>query len=154
MSSAITLFSKKTKFENVLCDVFDDWEICKDEILPRDLKVGKGNGTVHVYLGSASEVSPMYKTLAPLFPNYVEPFKGDEIPKIEHYVEHKDVLQLIFECLHYRSKVDKAQDYEVKSKTDILLKDPNDIYFSFESELKISEGRFYFKILTTHSKIL
>lgn len=145
MNSAIERFSQNSSFESFNFDVFDDWEKCKDEILPRDLKEGTGNGTIHVYLGQASDESHAYKNLAELYPNYLEGFNEDQIPRVKHFIENKNLLQLIFECLHYRSKVGKAGKYDLSEKTSIVLNDPNDEYFTFESELKVSENRFYFK---------
>lgn len=44
---------KSVGFDQLVCDIFLNWEDVKDEILLPDRKVGSGNGTVHVFLGAA-----------------------------------------------------------------------------------------------------
>ena len=43
-------------YDQLVCDIFLDWEDVKDEILLPDRKLGSGNGTVHVFLGAADSV--------------------------------------------------------------------------------------------------
>jgi hypothetical protein len=44
---------KELGYNQLVCDIFANWEDVKDEILPPDRKQGTGNGTVHVFLGAA-----------------------------------------------------------------------------------------------------
>lgn len=43
-------------YNHLVCDIFDNWEDVKDEILLPERKDGSGNGTVHVFLGNADNV--------------------------------------------------------------------------------------------------
>ena len=43
-------------YNHLVCDIFDNWEDVKDEILLQERKEGSGNGTVHVFLGNADNV--------------------------------------------------------------------------------------------------
>ena len=40
-------------YDQLICDIFDNWENVKDEILIPERKSGSGNGTIHVFLGAA-----------------------------------------------------------------------------------------------------
>ena len=43
-------------YNHLVCDIFNNWEDVKDEILIPERKDGSGNGTVHVFLGNANNV--------------------------------------------------------------------------------------------------
>ena len=51
-------------FNQLVCDIFLNWEDVKDEILLPDRKIGSGNGTVHVFLGAAD--ADLHKEFASL----------------------------------------------------------------------------------------
>lgn len=36
-------------YNNLVCDIFINWENVKDEILLPERKKGSGNGTIHVF---------------------------------------------------------------------------------------------------------
>ena len=40
-------------YNQLVCDIFLNWEDVKDEILLPERKQGSGNGTIHVFLGAA-----------------------------------------------------------------------------------------------------
>lgn len=53
------IYNKKMSalgYNQLICDIFVNWEDVKDELLIPDRKSGSGNGTVHVFLGAADEV--------------------------------------------------------------------------------------------------
>lgn len=95
---------KELGYEQLVCDIFANWEDVKDEILPPDRKQGTGNGTVHVFLGAADA------KLRKEFPAYYENVsKGEDTSvgavKVKHYFLATNVLSMLgYTCRYYFSR--------------------------------------------------
>ena len=95
---------KELGYNQLVCDIFTDWEDVKDEILPPDRKQGTGNGTVHVFLGAADS------ELRKEFPAYYENVSNGEdtavgAVKVKHYFLATNVLSMLgYICRYYFEK--------------------------------------------------
>lgn len=136
-------------FNQLVCDIFLNWEDVKDEILLPDRKVGSGNGTVHVFLGAADA------ELRKEFSNcYAAVENGEETTahavKVKHFFLKTNVLSMLgYVCKYYNSK---GEDFNriISSILNQLDSAPNQNGFIFtESLFKLSTGsnklRPYFK---------
>ncbi len=96
-------------YNQLVCDIFLNWEDVKDEILLPDRKLGSGNGTVHVFLGAAdsalrSEFAKYYTSVE----------KGEDTSvqaaKIKHVFTKSNVLSMLgYVCQYYKAK---GEDYK------------------------------------------
>lgn len=95
---------KELGYNQLVCDIFTNWEDVKDEILPPDRKQGTGNGTVHVFLGAADS------ELRKEFPAYYENVSNGEdtavgAVKVKHYFLATNVLSMLgYICRYYFEK--------------------------------------------------
>ena len=95
---------KELGYNQLVCDIFANWEDVKDEILPPDRKQGTGNGTVHVFLGAADS------ELRKEFPAYYENVSNGEdtavgAVKVKHYFLATNVLSMLgYICRYYFEK--------------------------------------------------
>lgn len=95
-------------FNQLVCDIFLNWEDVKDEILLPDRKIGSGNGTVHVFLGAAD--ADLHKEFAYYY-NAVEHGEdtAKQAVKVKHYFLKSNVLSMLgYVCQYYKSK---GKDY-------------------------------------------
>lgn len=81
-------------YNQLVCDIFIDWENVKDEILLKERKEGTGNGTVHVFLGAGDAA------LREEFGSYYYKVENGEDPSvsaysIRHYFLKNNVLSMI-----------------------------------------------------------
>lgn len=140
---------KSVGFDQLVCDIFLNWEDVKDEILLPDRKVGSGNGTVHVFLGAADA------ELRKEFSSYYTAVENGEDTvthaiKIKHFFLKSNVLSMLgYVCQYCKSK---GKDFNsiVSSILKQLDSVPNqDGLISTESLFKLSIGsnklRPYFK---------
>lgn len=140
---------KSVGFDQLVCDIFLNWEDVKDEILLPDRKVGSGNGTVHVFLGAADA------ELRKEFSSYYTAVEHGEDTvthaiKIKHFFLKSNVLSMLGYVCQYCN--DKGKDFNsiVSSILKQLDSIPNqDGLISTESLFKLSIGsnklRPYFK---------
>lgn len=136
-------------FNQLVCDIFLNWEDVKDEILLPDRKIGSGNGTVHVFLGAAD--ADLHKEFAYYY-NAVEHGEdtAKQAVKVKHYFLKSNVLSMLgYVCQYYKSK---GKDYNgtVSLILEQLDNTPcHDGLISTESFFKLSTGsnklRPYFK---------
>lgn len=80
-------------YDQLVCDIFINWENVKDEILPQDRKSGSGNGTIHVFLGAADA------RLRDEFPAYYDAVENGEDPalqaiKVTHYFLLSNIISM------------------------------------------------------------
>lgn len=132
-----------------VCDIFQNWEDVKDEILLPDRKEGSGNGTVHVFLGAADEC------LKKEFPGYYKAVTDGEDPsvgaiKITHYFVKSNVLSMLgYVCEYYKKKDVYFLDTVINILTDMDNAKQENGLLSTSSLLKLSIGsnklRPYFK---------
>ena len=71
-------------YNQLVCDIFINWENVKDEILLPERKKGSGNGTIHVFLGAADS------ELREEFASYYEAVQAGKDPSeeavtVKHY---------------------------------------------------------------------
>lgn len=140
---------KSVGFNQLVCDIFLNWEDVKDEILLPDRKMGSGNGTVHVFLGAAD--TDLHKEFAYYY-NAVEHGEdtAKQAVKVKHYFLKSNVLSMLgYVCQYYKSN---GKDYN--STVSFILEQLDnapcqDGLISTESLFKLSTGsnklRPYFK---------
>ena len=91
-------------FNQLVFDIFLNWEDVKDEILLPERKIGSGNGTVHVFLGAADA------KLRKEFSNYYAAVESGEEPiihavKIKHFFLKSNILSMLgYVCQYYAKK--------------------------------------------------
>lgn len=141
--------ARELGYNQFICDVFDNWENVKDEILIPERKSGSGNGTIHVFLGAADT------QLRNEFPVYYDSVENGEDPSIQAIeVKHYFLLSNIVSMTGYVAQYyfQARKDFSVPVKEVFQgLKDFNieaDM-ISTTSLLKLSVGsnkpRPYFK---------
>ena len=94
-------------YDQLVCDIFINWENVKDEILLPNRKVGSGNGTIHVFLGAAD------KDLREEFASYYDAVESGEDTSIGAVeVKHYFMISNIVSMLGYVCKYlyDKNED--------------------------------------------
>lgn len=136
-------------YNQLVCDIFLDWENVKDEILIPNRKAGSGNGTIHVFLGAADS------KLQEEFPSYYESVASGEdtsIGAIE--VKHYFMISNIVSMLGYVCNYLRENDGDINSFISNTLDYINDTadesgLLSTKSLFKLSVGsnklRPYFK---------
>lgn len=91
-------------YNQLVCDIFVNWENVKDELLITERKEGAGNGTIHVFLGAADEA------LRSEFQQYyADVLNGGNTEtgaiRIKHYFLKSNVVSMIgFLCQYYHKK--------------------------------------------------
>ena len=80
-------------YNQLVCDIFDNWENVKDEILIPERKSGSGNGTIHVFLGAADA------KLRNEFPAYYDSVEKGEDPflqaiEVRHYFLISNIISM------------------------------------------------------------
>ena len=136
-------------YNQLVCDIFTNWENVKDEILPSERKQGTGNGTVHVFLGIADS------ELRKEFPAYYENVSNGEdaavgAVKVKHYFLATNVLSMLGYICRYYFKKNTDFNNIAKSILQQLEKEADESgLLSTESFFKLSTGasklRPYFK---------
>lgn len=87
-------------YDQLVCDIFLDWENVKDEILIPGRKAGTGNGTIHVFLGAAD--SELQKE----FSSYYESVASGEDTSIgaievKHYFKISNIVSMLGYVCNY-----------------------------------------------------
>ena len=87
-------------YNQLVCDIFIDWESVKDEILISERKTGSGNGTIHVFLGAAD--NELRKEFAP----YYSAVENGEDPsihavKVKHFFLRSNVISMLGHTCQY-----------------------------------------------------
>ena len=85
---------KELGYDQLVCDIFLNWEHVKDEILVSERKTGSGNGTIHVFLGAADN------ELRKEFTSYYSAVENGEDPsihaiKVKHYFLKSNVISMV-----------------------------------------------------------
>lgn len=80
-------------YNQLICDIFDNWENVKDEILIPERKTGSGNGTIHIFLGAADA------QLRNEFPAYYDSVEKGEDPslqaiEVKHYFLISNIISM------------------------------------------------------------
>lgn len=91
---------EKLGFNQLVCDIFSNWEDVKDEILIPERKIGSGNGTIHIFLGAADDI------LQEEFSDYYNKVKLGEDPslsaiRVTHYFMASNVMSMIGYICNY-----------------------------------------------------
>lgn len=136
-------------YNQLVCDIFLNWEDVKDEILLPDRKLGSGNGTVHVFLGAADAA---LRTEFVKYYTSVE--KGEETSvqavKVKHVFTKSNVLSMLgYVCQYYKAKGKDYDDVVNSILGQLEAFTTSDGLITTESLFKLSTGsnklRPYFK---------
>jgi 5-methylcytosine-specific restriction endonuclease McrBC GTP-binding regulatory subunit McrB len=130
-------------YDQLVCDIFNEWEYVKDEILIYERKSGTGSGTIHVFLGAADN------ELRKEFHDYYEAVEDGQSPdegaiEIKHFFLPSNILSMVGHMLKY--DVDNGSDYSERLSAILSI-----IKNSFGSELL--ETKSLFKLSTGSSKL-
>lgn len=136
-------------YNQLVCDIFLNWEDVKDEILLPDRKLGSGNGTVHVFLGAADAA---LRTEFVKYYTSVE--KGEDTSvqavKVKHVFTKSNVLSMLgYVCQYYKAKGEDYDDVVNSILGQMEAFTTSDGLITTESLFKLSTGsnklRPYFK---------
>ena len=99
---------KELGFDQLVCDIFGNWEDVKDELLIPERKSGSGNGTIHVFLGAADA------DLRKEFPTYYDAVKTETDASngaivVTHYFLHSNIISMLGHVCQYDYA--KEQDF-------------------------------------------
>ena len=136
-------------YNQLVCDIFLNWEDVKDEILLPERKQGAGNGTIHVFLGAADAA------LREEFPSYYEAVDNGEDTSIgaievKHYFTPSNIISMLGYVCKYLHEKEQEVDSTVSSILEYLAtsQDESGLLYT-KSLLKLSVGsnklRPYFK---------
>ena len=136
-------------YNQLVCDIFLNWEDVKDEILLPERKQGSGNGTIHVFLGAADAA------LREEFPSYYEAVDNGEDTSIgaievKHYFTPSNIISMLGYVCKYLHEKEQEVDSTVSSILEYLAtsQDESGLLYT-KSLLKLSVGsnklRPYFK---------
>ncbi len=136
-------------YDQLVCDIFINWEDVKDEILIPERKSGSGNGTIHVFLGAADI------QLRKEFNSYYSAVETGEDPSL-HSVEVKHLFltsniisMLGYVCQYYHLQNKNFERSINENLTLLDSYDNGDGLLATQSLLKLSTGsnklRPYFK---------
>lgn len=136
-------------YNQLVCDIFVNWENVKDELLITERKEGDGNGTIHVFIGAADEA------LRSEFQQYYEDVSNGENTqtgaiRIKHYFLRSNVVSMIGYLCQYYHKKGSDSTSEVENLLDSLdsIDERGELLSTF-SYFKLSTGatklRPYFK---------
>lgn len=136
-------------YNQLVCDIFLNWEDVKDEILLPDRKLGSGNGTVHVFLGAADAA-----LRTEFFKYYASVEKGEDTSvqaiKVKHVFTKSNVLSMLgYVCQYYKAKGEDYVDVVNSILGQLEAFATSDGLIMTESLFKLSTGsnklRPYFK---------
>ena len=136
-------------YNQLVCDIFLNWEDVKDEILLPDRKLGSGNGTVHVFLGAADAA-----LRTEFFKYYTSVEKGEDTSvqavKVKHVFTKSNVLSMLgYVCQYYKAKGEDYDDIVNSILGQLEAFTTSDGLITTESLFKLSTGsnklRPYFK---------
>lgn len=136
-------------YNQLVCDIFLNWEDVKDEILLPDRKLGSGNGTVHVFLGAADAA-----LRTEFFKYYTSVEKGEDTSvqaiKVKHVFTKSNVLSMLgYVCQYYKAKGEDYDDVVNSILGQLEAFTTSDGLITTESLFKLSTGsnklRPYFK---------
>lgn len=136
-------------YNQLVCDIFLNWEDVKDEILLPERKEGSGNGTIHVFLGAADAV------LQQEFADYYKNVKDGEDPaigaiKVKHYFMPSNAISMLGYVCQYNYNKHQLDASDISHLLESLQSAPKekDMLTTY-SYLKLSTGssrlRPYFK---------
>ncbi len=135
---------KELGYNQLVCDIFIDWEDVKDELLIPERKSGSGNGTIHVFLGKADE------QLRKEFASYYSVVEEGEDPShnavnVKHYFLKSNVISMLGYLCKYCYDRQENLDNQVKSLLSYLQ--------SIRAENGLIATNSLFKLSTGASKL-
>lgn len=135
---------KELGYNQLVCDIFIDWEDVKDELLIPERKSGSGNGTIHVFLGKADA------QLRKEFPSYYSRVEDGEDPShnavnVKHYFLKSNVISMLGYLCKYCYDRQENLDNQVKSLLSYLQ--------SIRAENGLIATNSLFKLSTGASKL-
>ena len=145
VNKTIDTLMEANGYDEFVCDLFQDWEFVKDEMLIPERKTGSGNGTVHIYL---LQSNLMY--LQRCFPDYVtnmrlgQNISDDDCPVVEHFCQVSNLVALASYTYHYLGCNELSFNL-IDYLKELLALEQNG-FLRFESVFKLStDERPYFK---------
>ena len=139
---------KRLGYDQLVCDIFANWENVKDEILVSERKTGTGNGTIHVFLGAADS------DLRKEFPNYYMAVEaGDDtaihaVP-VKHYFVASNLISMLGYVSQYHFHKQESFENEIKDILRLIDSNSSNGLLETSSLFKLSTGsnklRPYFK---------
>lgn len=136
-------------YDQFVCDIFANWESVKDEILIPERKTGTGNGTIHIFLGSADN------ELRQEFSSYYSSVESGEDPSISairvtHYFLSSNVISMLgYVCQYCYMENQKIEEHIHEILEELLSFPTKKGLLSSTSLFKLSLGsnklRPYFK---------
>lgn len=126
-------------YNNLVCNIFIDWENVKDELLPQDRKTGTGSGTIHVFLGSAADV-----VLRQEFPAYYRDVQNGADPddgkiRVKHYFIRSNILSMLgYVCEYYYNKGKDTGSYISRIFKELAKYDTKDGLLTTKSYFRLS----------------
>ena len=139
---------KRLGYDQLVCDIFANWENVKDEILVSERKTGTGNGTIHVFLGAADS------DLRKEFPNYYMAVEAGEdtaihaVP-VKHYFVASNLISMLGYVSQYHFHKQESFENEIKDILRLIDSNSSNGLLLSSSLFKLSTGsnklRPYFK---------
>ncbi len=139
---------KRLGYDQMVCDIFANWENVKDEILVSERKTGTGNGTIHVFLGAADS------DLRKEFPNYYMAVEAGEdtaihaVP-VKHYFVASNLISMLGYVSQYHFHKQESFENEIKDILRLIDSNSSNGLLETSSLFKLSTGsnklRPYFK---------
>ncbi len=139
---------KRLGYDQLVCDIFANWENVKDEILVSERKTGTGNGTIHVFLGAADS------DLRKEFPNYYMAVEAGEdtaihaVP-VKHYFVASNLISMLGYVSQYHFHKQESFENEIKDILRLIDSNSSNGLLETSSLFKLSTGsnklRPYFK---------
>lgn len=135
-------------YDQLVCDIFANWENVKDEILVSERKSGTGNGTIHVFLGAADN------DLRKEFPSYYMAVEAGEdtashaVP-VKHYFVASNLISMLGYVSQYHFHKQESFENEIKDILRLIDSNSSNGLLETTSLFKLSTGsnklRPYFK---------
>lgn len=149
METTYNLKMSALGYDELVCDIFGNWEDVKDELLLPERKQGSGNGTVHVFLGAGDAA------LREEFPLYYAAVKNGEDTSIgainvKHYFIVSNIISMLGHACQYLYNNEQDINFTVIKVLDYISQAETEEGLLFTSSLlKLSTGsnklRPYFK---------
>ena len=144
MESIYEQTMQRLGYDQLVCDIFVNWENVKDELLISERKTGSGNGTIHVFLGAAdnelrNEFSPYYSAVE----NGEDP--SIHAIKVKHYFLKSNVISMLGYMCQYCFEHHESINEQIQAILPYVT--------SYNTENGLMATYSYFKLSTGSNKL-
>ncbi len=144
MESIYEQTMQRLGYDQLVCDIFVNWENVKDELLVSERKTGSGNGTIHVFLGAAdnelrNEFSPYYSAVE----NGEDP--SIHAIKVKHYFLKSNVISMLGYMCQYCFEHHESINEQIQAILPYVT--------SYNTENGVMVTYSYFKLSTGSNKL-